>query len=60
MIDPKAAMEFIGTAILVFTIQVSVGFGTDIAPLAIGLMLVAIVFAGNFYLKKNCQTIFYI
>jgi len=47
MIDPKAAMEFVGTAILVFTIQVSVGLGTDMAPLAIGLILVAIVFAGG-------------
>ncbi len=40
-------MELIGTAILVFTIQSSVGLGVSLAPLAIGAILIAIVFAGG-------------
>ncbi len=42
-----AMMELIGTAILVFTIQSSVGLGASLAPLAIGAILIAIVFAGG-------------
>jgi aquaporin Z len=44
MINPKTIVELIGTAILVFTIQVS---GSDFAPFAIGGILIAIVFAGG-------------
>jgi len=43
----KAMMEFIGTAILLCTIQVSVGLGADMAPLAIGAVLITIVYAGG-------------
>ena len=43
----KAIMEAVGTAILMFTIQVSVGLNADLAPLAIGAVLVSIVFAGG-------------
>lgn len=46
-ISDKAAAELIGTAILLFTIQVSVGQNAALAPLAIGGILVAIVFAGG-------------
>ncbi len=43
----KLATELIGTAALVFTIQVSVATAADLAPLAIGSILVALVFAGG-------------
>jgi glycerol uptake facilitator-like aquaporin len=43
----KAAAELIGTAILLFTIQVSVWENAALAPLAIGFILVAIVFAAG-------------
>lgn len=43
----KAAVELIGTAILLFTIQVSVGQNAALAPLAIGGVLVAIIFSGG-------------
>ena len=39
-------MEFLGTLILVLTIQLSVGAGAVQAPLAIGLVLAAIVYLG--------------
>lgn len=42
----KLMMEFLGTAILVFTIQVSVSLG-DQAPLAIGGILISLIFAGG-------------
>ncbi|KAL7541975.1 hypothetical protein ACHAXR_011396 [Thalassiosira sp. AJA248-18] len=44
MITPKTIVEAIGTAILVFTIQVS---DSDLAPLAIGAVLISIIFAGG-------------
>jgi glycerol uptake facilitator-like aquaporin len=40
-----AFSEFIGTFILVLTIQLAVASGSSSAPLAIGLVLVAIVYA---------------
>jgi len=43
----KFMMEFIGTAILLFTIQVTVGQGNDMAPIAIGIVLVTIIYAGG-------------
>jgi len=47
MIGPKTIIELIGTAVLVFTIQVAVSSGSDLAPLAIGGVLVSLVFAGG-------------
>jgi len=44
MAHPKQFAELIGTAILVFTIQVA---SSDLAPLAIGGILISIVFAGG-------------
>ena len=44
MINPKTIMELVGTAILVFTIQTA---SSDLAPLAIGAVLIAIIFAGG-------------
>eukprot|EP01083_Nonionella_stella_P018270 50960_1 len=44
MINPKTTIECVGTAILVFVIQVA---STDLAPLAIGAILISIVFAGG-------------
>jgi aquaporin Z len=43
----KYITEFIGTFFLVFTIVVSVLSGAPLAPLAIGLVLAAMVFAGG-------------
>ena len=43
----KAVMEAIGTAILIFAIQVSVSLEASLAPLAIGFVLVSIVYAGG-------------
>lgn len=45
MISPKTITELIGTAILLFTIQAS--GPSDLAPLAIGGILISIVFAGG-------------
>lgn len=45
MVCPKSLTELIGTAILVFTIQAS--GPSDLAPLAIGGILISIVFAGG-------------
>jgi aquaporin Z len=47
MINPKTITETIGTALLVFTIQVAVASGSDLAPVAIGSILIAGVFAGG-------------
>jgi aquaporin Z len=47
MIGPKTIAETIGTALLVFTIQVAVASGSDLAPVAIGSILIAGVFAGG-------------
>lgn len=47
MFTPKTIIEVIGTAILVFTIQVSTSCLSDLAPIAIGGILVSIVFAGG-------------
>lgn len=47
MINPKTIAETIGTLLLVFTIQVAVASGSDLAPLAIGAILVAVVFAAG-------------
>ena len=43
----KYATEFIGTFFLVFTIVVTVLSGAALAPLAIGVVLAAMVFAGG-------------
>lgn len=45
----KAFMELIGTMMLVLTIQVSVGLGkaTNMAPVAIGVVLITLVYAGG-------------
>jgi len=43
----NGVMEFIGTAILVFTIQVSVGLSAEMAAVAIGGILITIVYAGG-------------
>ncbi len=40
-------MELVGTTVLVFTIQTSISNGSTIAPLAIGAILMSIVFAGG-------------
>ena len=42
--NPKTIIELIGTAILVFTIQVS---SSALAPVAIGAVLISIIFAGG-------------
>jgi len=47
MLGPKSTTELLGTAILVFTIQVAVSSGSDLAPLAIGGILISIVYAGG-------------
>ena len=52
MID-KAAAELIGTAILLFTIQVSVAQNAAFAPIAIGGILVAIIFAGGWVVSHT-------
>ena len=44
MISPESFCEFIGTAALVFTIQSA---SSELAPIAIGFVLVALVFAGG-------------
>jgi aquaporin Z len=44
MMNPKTITETVGTALLVFTIQVA---STELAPIAIGSILVAGVFAGG-------------
>ena len=44
MINPKTIFECLGTAILVFTIQVA---SSELAPIAIGAILISIVFAGG-------------
>mmetsp|Transcript_677 Transcript_677/g.1421 ORF Transcript_677/g.1421 Transcript_677/m.1421 type:complete len:233 (+) Transcript_677:103-801(+) len=43
----KPLMELVGTAILLFTIQLAVGSGSKMAPAAIGLALMAAVYAGG-------------
>jgi len=43
----KYMMELIGTGILVLTIQLSVGLGASLAPLAIGVVLISLVYAGG-------------
>lgn len=43
----KPLMEATGTAILLLTIQLSVGSGSKMAPAAIGLVLMAAVYAGG-------------
>ncbi len=43
----KLIVEFIGTFFLVFTIGAAVASGSGIAPLAIGAVLMAMVFAGG-------------
>jgi glycerol uptake facilitator-like aquaporin len=47
MINPKTITETIGTALLVFTIQVAVASGSDLAPFAIAAILISAVFAGG-------------
>lgn len=42
----KAMMELTGTAMLLLTIQLSVGSGTPLAPFTIGVVLIALVYAG--------------
>jgi len=44
MISPESFCEFIGTASLVFTIQSA---SSELAPIAIGVVLVALIFAGG-------------
>ena len=44
MFSPESFCEFIGTASLVFTIQSA---SSELAPIAIGVVLVALVFAGG-------------
>ena len=46
MSQGKAIMELVGTAVLVLTIQLAVSSGSDLAPAAIGLGLMVIVYAG--------------
>eukprot|EP00177_Eucheuma_denticulatum_P005186 GFKZ01009448.1.p1 GENE.GFKZ01009448.1~~GFKZ01009448.1.p1 ORF type:complete len:269 (-),score=31.25 GFKZ01009448.1:1337-2086(-) len=43
----KAMMELTGTAILLLTIQLCVGAGSPLAPFTIGVVLIAIVYAGG-------------
>lgn len=43
----KASMELLGTAILVLTIQLAVANASSLAPLAIGGVLMTIVYAGG-------------
>mmetsp|Transcript_8060 Transcript_8060/g.16760 ORF Transcript_8060/g.16760 Transcript_8060/m.16760 type:complete len:229 (-) Transcript_8060:260-946(-) len=47
MTTPKNSMELVGTAVLVFTIQTSICNGSSLTPLAIGTILMSIVFAGG-------------
>lgn len=47
LVNPKTVAETIGTFLLVFTIQVAVGSGSDLAPLAIGAILISSVFAAG-------------
>jgi aquaporin Z len=46
-IQRKIAVEFIGTFFLVFTIGMAVANAGDLAPLAIGAVLMVLVFAGG-------------
>ena len=43
----KATMELVGTFILVFTIQLAVSSAGKMAPVSIGLALMAAVYAGG-------------
>src|SRR6202040_3508999 len=43
----KLVVEFIGTFFLVFTVGASVRTGTSLAPLAIGAVLMVMVYAGG-------------
>src|ERR1700740_1627538 len=43
----KLVVEFIGTFFLVFTVGASVRSGTSLAPLAIGAVLMVMVYAGG-------------
>ena len=43
----KAIMEGVGTAALIMTIQVAVSSGSKMAPLAIGLILMVMVYSGG-------------
>ena len=42
----KAIMEMLGAMMLVFTIQLALGSGSPLAPVAIGVVLITIVYAG--------------
>jgi aquaporin Z len=46
-ISRKLAVEFIGTFFLVFTVGMAVGRAGELAPLAIGAVLMVMVFAGG-------------
>eukprot|EP00548_Thalassiothrix_antarctica_P002708 CAMPEP_0194131764 /NCGR_PEP_ID=MMETSP0152-20130528/2451_1 /TAXON_ID=1049557 /ORGANISM="Thalassiothrix antarctica, Strain L6-D1" /LENGTH=232 /DNA_ID=CAMNT_0038826639 /DNA_START=44 /DNA_END=742 /DNA_ORIENTATION=+ len=43
----KPIMEFLGTMMLLFSIQTSVGLGAELAAVAIGVTLITIVYAGG-------------
>jgi aquaporin Z len=46
-IERKLAVEFVGTFFLVFTVGMAVANAPDLAPLAIGAVLMVMVFAGG-------------
>jgi aquaporin Z len=46
-LNRKLVVEFIGTFFLVFTVGLAVGHAGDLAPLAIGAVLMVMVFAGG-------------
>jgi len=43
----KGMMELVGTGMLLLTIQLSVGLGASQAPIAIGVVLISLVYAGG-------------
>jgi len=45
--NEKYLVEFIGTFFLVFTVGASVRSGADLAPVAIGSILMVMIFAGG-------------
>jgi hypothetical protein len=54
-LERKLVMEFVGTFFLVFTVGMAVANAGDFAPLAIGSVLMVMVFAGGPRLRRALQ-----
>jgi aquaporin Z len=54
-LSAKCAVEAIGTFFLVFTVGAAVGTGSDLAPLAIGGVLMVMVYAGGHISGGHCN-----